>query len=120
MNTLLLVGIGGMAGSLARFVLGRWVARQWIDRFPWGTWSINISGATLLGALTALHPHPASTLLLADGFLGAFTTFSTYMYETCTLINDKEYRLALLYLWGSTLPGLLGFAGGTGLVHALR
>ncbi len=109
----LLVGVGGAAGSLARFVIGRAIARKMKREFPWGTFIINISGAFLLGlAVTAGLPGNMY-ILAADGFLGAFTTFSTFMYEGVELFRGNETRSAIFYILGSLFIGLVGFIIGS-------
>src|SRR5437867_8124037 len=87
----LLVGVGGFVGANARFVMARWVGSFVEGRFPLGTFLINVSGSFLLGMLGALVSQrlvpnaDALRLALGVGFLGAFTTFSTFEYETLAL-----------------------------------
>lgn len=83
--------------------------------FPWGTFIINISGALLLGLVCSRSPGRNYYLLLADGFLGAYTTFSTFMYEGFHLFQDHETANALLYIGGSFLLGIAGFLGGSAI-----
>jgi len=87
---LLLVGIGGSLGSLVRYILGKRIAEKYSTTFPVGTFIINISGAFLLGIVSALEPGRSASLLIADGFLGAYTTFSTFMYEGFNLFEENE------------------------------
>lgn len=90
---LFLVGIGGMLGALSRFLLSTWITSKASSRFPFATWIINISGSFCLGILAAYHLKntiPEWTwLLLGTGFLGAFTTFSTFAYETILLLKKR-------------------------------
>jgi CrcB protein len=109
----LMVGIGGFLGANARYVVGGWITRQWETQFPWGTFVINVTGSFLLGALlAALNARPTASahyrLFFAVGFLGAYTTFSTFSYETLRLAKDQSVVTALLNITGSVLLGLIG------------
>ncbi|APC07639.1 fluoride efflux transporter CrcB [Neomoorella thermoacetica] len=104
------VGCGGIAGTLARFLLSRWLGNRVRGTWPLGTLFVNLSGVFLLGLLLALPQGrlPANvTLALGTGFVGAYTTFSTFTYETVTMIGDGEGKRALAYSLGSILGGLL-------------
>lgn len=118
--TVLLVGVGGAAGSVARYVLGRAVSKRAGDAFPWGTLAVNISGALLLGVVTGLDVPHGAALLLADGFLGAYTTFSTFMFEGFHLFRNRRHLNALVYIGGSLLLGAAFFAAGYALAGAIR
>lgn len=106
-----LVAIGGMFGAAARFLLGKWVTSKINSSFPFGTWGINISGSFLLGLLAALHVKNMAPdwmwLLLGIGFLGAFTTFSTFAYETIQMLQRKENRPAAIYVVTSVAFSIL-------------
>ena len=108
----LLVGIGGMFGSIARYKLGKYVSQRSKSGFPLGTFFINVTGALLLGILTGLQTFETIYTLLGDGFLGAYTTFSTFMYEGFNLFQDREKLNAFIYILGSLILGILGFAVG--------
>ena len=112
---ILLVGVGGAAGSVARYALGRVIAKSTKGSFPWGTMIINITGALLLGIVTGLKVPHGLALLLADGFLGAYTTFSTFMYEGFHLFKDRKWLNAIVYVAGSLAMGVVFFAAGFGL-----
>ena len=108
-----MVGIGGFLGANARYVVGGWITRQWDTQFPWGTFVINVTGSFLLGVLLAvLNARPTASahhrLFFAVGFLGAYTTFSTFSYETLRLAQDQSVVTALLNITGSVLLGLIG------------
>jgi CrcB protein len=114
----LLVGIGGFIGANARFVLGQLVGRLFESRFPLGTVVINISGSFLLGVLgviVAQRVSPQSEamrLALGVGFLGAFTTFSTFEFETHALIEDGSWLAATANIFASLFVGLLAVRAG--------
>lgn len=118
---LLIVGLGGSLGAIARYTLGGWAQRKFGIGFPYGTFFINVSGSFLLGLFATLALRSAWNeqwrLFLAIGFLGAYTTFSTFEYETLMLIAEgRQYRTAALYLLGSVIVGL--FAAYLGIVAA--
>ena len=120
----LLVGLGGFLGANARYVVSRWAAGAWPGAFPWGTLLINVSGSFLLGLLAALATARLRLpeeyrLLLAVGFLGAYTTFSTLTQETLELFERGEPLRAAAYVAGSVLLGLLAALLGTALGRAL-
>lgn len=113
----LLVALGGAFGAVARYLVGGWIAA--IDSvFPVGTLVINISGSFLLGFLyvLALERFLVSSewrLVLATGFLGAYTTFSTFSYETLKLVEDGAILAATLNVSLSIVGGLLAVYLGT-------
>jgi len=121
MNRLLpffLVGIGGFLGANARYVTAKWVG-TWVDaRFPLGTFLINMSGSFLLGLLggllaAKLVPRGDDVrLALGVGFLGAFTTFSTFEFETHALFEDGVWLTALTNIFLSLFLGLLAVRAG--------
>ena len=108
----LLVGIGAIFGALARYQLGKIVSKRCKTNFPLGTLIINISGAMLLGIVFGMDANDNAILLLADGFLGAYTTFSTFMYESYSLIHKDCKRTALAYLLVSLVLGITGYLAG--------
>ena len=114
----LLVGIGGFIGANARFVVARVVGAMFETRFPLGTFVINVSGSFLLGVLgtvVAQKVMPSSEsmrLALGVGFLGAFTTFSTFEFETHALLEDGSWLTATTNMFGSLFVGLLAVRAG--------
>ena len=114
----LLVGIGGFIGANARFVVARLAGTLFETRFPLGTFVINISGSFLLGVLGTLvaqkvMPNSESMrLALGVGFLGAFTTFSTFEFETHALIEDGSWLTATTNVFASLFVGLLAVRAG--------
>ena len=109
---MVLVGIGGAFGGLCRFQLGKAISQRSNTAFPIGTFVINITGAFLLGVLTSIHVGNRTYLLLGDGFLGAYTTFSTFMYEGFHLFQENEKLHALAYLLGTLFFGIIGYVCG--------
>ncbi len=109
---LILVGIGGAFGGLVRFQLGKIISQKSNTTFPIGTFIINITGAILLGIITSINTENSVYLLLGDGFLGAYTTFSTFMYEGFNLFQKNEKMNAFIYILGSLFFGIIGYAAG--------
>ena len=119
----LMVMLGGAAGSLARFALGAAIMNRVGGRFPLGTVVINITGSFLVGFIMTmlterLSPHPNWRLLLVVGFLGGYTTFSSFEWETFGLVRDGGRWLALINVAGSVLLGY--FAVWLGAVIAAK
>ena len=114
---------GGMAGTLARVWLGRHFAGDAGD-WPWATFAINISGSFALAYLaTQLHERPPSSFiqpLLASGFCGAYTTFSTMQVETLRIIDRHGYGLAAGYAGASVAAGLAAIAAASSLARRRR
>ncbi len=108
-----LVGVGGFLGANARYLTARWVDTLVAGRFPLGTFVINTSGSFLLGLVggvlaTWLVPQADNVrLALGVGFLGAFTTFSTFEMETHALFEDGVWLTALTNIVASVVLGLL-------------
>jgi CrcB protein len=101
MQNWLIIGAGGFLGAVARYALGVWIGQKWGRLFPLGTLSINVSGSFLIGLLMSLFTerflvNPQWRLFLVVGFLGAYTTFSTFEYETGGLLRDGEWNLAVM------------------------
>jgi CrcB protein len=106
------VAVCGAAGALARFHLDAFVQRRATSDFPLGTLAVNLTGSFLLGLLTGLDVASDTMLVLGTGFLGSYTTFSTWMLETERLAEDGESRLALANLAASLAAGLAIAAAG--------
>lgn len=111
MQSFFLVGIAGAVGAVSRYGIGLLAERSLGSHFAFGTLLVNVIGCLALGFLleldrgTALVTHPMR-LLLAVGFLGAFTTFSTFGYETIRYVQDGASHLALLNVSANLLLGL--------------
>ena len=101
------VGAMGALGALGRFRVGNAVTARRPTDFPLGTYVVNLTGGFALGLLTGLSVGGDALLLLGTGFLGGYTTFSTWMVETQRLGENGEWSLVWLYLFGSMLAGLV-------------
>lgn len=112
MMNVLVIGIGGFVGSVARYGIAVWIGRRWGRSFPLGTFVVNVSGSFLIGLLMTLMAerftvNPQWRLLLVVGFLGAYTTFSTFEYETGALLKDGEWLFAGLNVVLSVIAGFV-------------
>lgn len=122
--SLLLVASFGAAGAVSRWALDKWVNGLVAGDFPWGTWAVNLLGAFALGVLIALAverlpEHPNWRLALGVGFLGSFTTFSTYAWETVNLAERGSPELAFLNAAGMIAVGVACAFAGLALGRAL-
>jgi fluoride exporter len=121
---LILIGLGGFAGAISRYLVDGLVSDRTAGAFPWGTLVVNLTGSFVLGLLFALTAERA--ILPADirgpvmiGFIGAYTTFSTYMLESWGLLESGSWAPALANLGGSVVLGLIAVAAGLTLGRAL-
>ncbi|MEW6515539.1 MAG: fluoride efflux transporter CrcB [candidate division FCPU426 bacterium] len=113
--------LGSAAGGLARYLLASSVYRVAGAGFPYGTLAVNLAGCFLLGLLAGLAEDklllgPDARLLLMIGFCGAFTTFSTFIFETDNLLREGEWLAALLNVTVSVFLGFALFRGGRMLI----
>ncbi len=102
MTRLLAVALGGAFGAVSRYLISGWVARLTHESaFPYGTLAVNVTGSFLLGLMMGLGGEgrlllpPAVRVVLGIGFLGAFTTFSTFSYETVEALRIGDFRVAV-------------------------
>ena len=114
------VAVGGAFGALARYALDTWVSERTGGLFPWGTLIINVSGAFLLGLLATLAVDrsvlsPEIRPIAMIGFLGAYTTFSTWMLDCWRLAQTGAWPLAAANLLGSVALGLAAVGLGIAL-----
>lgn len=103
---ILLVGLGGAAGSIMRYLVSVFVAKYALFAFPLGTFLINLIGCFCIGLFTNIIPSTNLRILLIIGFCGGFTTFSTFANETLALINNNQYLLAFVYALSSCILGV--------------
>src|SRR5215468_3938654 len=107
-RNILLVGLGGLLGSIARYLVTVLFAGQFATSFPLATFVVNISGCFIIGILFALSERgsglsPEWRIFLTTGFCGGFTTFSTFSYESIKLIQDGEFFYLGMYVVLSVL-----------------
>lgn len=117
------VAAGGLVGAPSRYLVDRAVTNRLASDLPWGTFVINMTGSLLLGLLTGLslgHHLPAvPKALLATGFCGAYTTFSTFTFETVRLIEEGQLVEAAGTVLGGVVIGLGAAAAGVAIGLAL-
>lgn len=111
MQKYLLIAAGGALGSIARYWVGSTIAGRMGTKFPYGTFVINLTACVIIGfSLTYLGKHielsPAWRFLIPIGFIGAYSTFSTYEWETLSTLRSGAFALAALYAVGSLIAGL--------------
>ena len=121
---IVLVGVGGFFGAIARRVVDLWVTDRANSAFPFGTLVVNLSGAFVLGLLFAWATErdvlPAEIRApVMIGFIGAYTTFSTWMLESWRLVEDGAWQLAALNIAGSVALGLVAVVAGLAVGRAL-
>ncbi len=112
MTKYLLVGIGGALGSVLRFWAGGYITNRMGTRFPYGTFAINVTASFLIGFIVTLMAERAHwdanwRYLIPIGFIGGYSTFSTFEFESFRLLQDGEMILAALNLVGSVVCGFV-------------
>ncbi|WP_024513211.1 fluoride efflux transporter CrcB [Bradyrhizobium sp. ARR65] len=127
MSGLISVVLGSVLGAMARYFVSGFVARRIGETFPWGTLLINVSGAFVIGIFGGLARDPASALAMPNpwlfavtGFLGAYTTVSSFSLQTLALARDGEQARAAGYVIVSVALALSAAALGFALVDALK
>ena len=119
------VALGGGLGATTRYLLGGWVVGRLGGAFPFHTLLINVSGSLAIGLLLVLLTErlvvdPAWRLLLVVGFLGGYTTFSSYTFEAVSLLEEGDWLAALGYVVGSNGLGLVAAYLGMLLAREIR
>ncbi len=117
MQTAVLIGIGAFVGANLRYLMSTWIGSQFGQNFPYGTLLINVSGSFLLAvfiAWAARHTAlaPQLRLLIAVGFCGGYTTYSSFTNETIALIQREEWMMAGFYIIATNLLCLLAVLPG--------
>ena len=112
MTTYLIIGIGGFLGAVSRYAVSLWIGQRWGRIFPLGTFVVNVSGSFFVSLLMSLFTekflvNPHFRLFLVIGFLGAYTTFSTFEYETGNLVKDGEWFIAFANVVFSVIAGFM-------------
>jgi len=120
----LLIAIGGGLGSIARYWVGSTISGRMGTRFPYGTFVINLTACLIIGfSITYLGKrvglNPAWRYLIPVGFVGAYSTFSTYEWETLSTLRSGAFALASLYALGSLILGLVAVWLGAALAETV-
>lgn len=118
LNAIFLVGLGGFLGAIARYAVGSAVAARWGTSWPIGTFLINISGCFAIAFFLTLTTERVVVdegwrFFFPTGFVGAYTTFSTFEYETVRLVQDGAWKRALAYVVLSVVVGFFAVLGAT-------
>ena len=116
------IAAGGALGALARYLMSEWVDKLYVGRVPWGTLSVNFVGSVLIGLIFVVIVekqliHTDFKHFLVAGFLGAFTTYSTFSLDSFRLIEDGHFMIAFLYVISTTGICLLGVCLGIYLMR---
>jgi CrcB protein len=119
-----LIAFGGALGSMARYWVGSTIANRVGTKFPYGTFVINITACVIIGfSLTFLAKraglNPAWRFLVPVGFIGAYSTFSTYEWETLSTMRTGAFFLAALYAISSLILGLAAVWGGSAIAEMI-
>ena len=120
------VSLGAIAGSLSRYYLSIWLAQLFGTSFPYATLFVNLTGSFTMGLLTtlvlerALFLSPEVLLLVAVGFLGSYTTFSTYELDVINLVRESGLNIAVLYWLGSSVFGCFSLYLGMIIARLIR
>jgi fluoride exporter len=118
------VGLGAVLGANLRYAISNWAAGRWGSDFPYGTLTVNVTGAFVIGLFLAAIAarsglSPLVRLFFVTGFLGGYTTFSSYAWEALALGSDGAWARFGLYVLGSNMVGLMGVWIGAKLGGAL-
>jgi CrcB protein len=119
-RTLVAIIVAGAVGAVCRYELDGFVSNRVIGQVPWGTFAVNISGCLLIGFLSTLLTErfaidPALRIGITVGFVGSYTTFSTWMLESTQLAQNGSLMIAALNLGGSVIAGGLAVLAGAAL-----
>ncbi|MCL4870798.1 MAG: fluoride efflux transporter CrcB [Anaerolineae bacterium] len=125
MNRYLLIALGAAAGANARYLIGLWAGNRLGADFPYGTLIVNLSGSFILGLLLTLATgrltlSPEARLLLTVGFLGSFTTFSSYTFETINLLREATLWRAAVNIMANNVAGIVCAILGVALARWLQ
>jgi fluoride exporter len=124
LNRYLLIALGGALGSMLRYFIGSTMAERFGVRFPFGTLIVNISACFLIGlTLEYLNHHaglsPAWRFLIPIGFIGGFSTFSTFEWETWASFTSGAFWIAIAYVAASIVAGLIAVGAGVATARTL-
>lgn len=122
-RTPIAISLGAIAGALSRYYLTLWFAQHFGTAFPYGTFFINLTGCFAMGFFVTLALEhvaiitPEVRLMVTTGFLGAYTTFSTYGLESLTLLRERNFSAVSFYWAGSAILGIISVQLGVILAH---
>jgi CrcB protein len=121
-KNILLVGLGGGLGSMARYCCQRWITMNYLSSFPWGTFAVNIIGCFLIGIFWGLsfrsfQGNENWKLFLMTGLCGGYTTFSAFTLEGIGLIKEQKMFLFFSYIAASVILGLAATFAGMKLIR---
>lgn len=124
LKNIVMVALGGSAGSVLRYLCQRWVYQFYPHPFPWGTLIVNVAGCFLIGVFYSMSEKssvltPEWRLLLTTGFCGGFTTFSAFAFENLTLLRSGDVTYFILYILISVVLGIASVLGGITLIKLL-
>jgi CrcB protein len=125
LQSLLAVFTGGGLGSAVRFGVTFAFTQRFGPGFPWATFFINVTGSFLIGVIAELVAtrasagSPALRLFFVTGFLGGYTTFSTFSFDTMQLVGDRAVMLAVAYAAGSVILGVIAAFGGVAFARSI-
>ena len=124
MNNILLIAIGGALGSVSRYGCQAWIYQHYPHPFPYGTFAVNILGSLLIGLFFGLSEKgnlmsPEWRIFLTTGFCGGYTTFSTFSFETLSLLRNGEFAYAITYVLLSVILGLVAVWAGIFVIKIL-
>ncbi len=116
-KNILLIGLGGGLGSIARYLCQKWFMDHYPHSFPWGTFTVNFIGCFLIGlfwaiAFKSFSGNESWKLFLMTGICGGFTTFSAFTLEGIGLVKEQRLGLFFVYIGGSVVIGLLATYAG--------
>jgi fluoride exporter len=120
------VSLGAIAGALSRYYLSIWITQRLGTSFPYATLIINLTGSFAMGLLATLVLErvllisPEVLLLIATGFLGSYTTFSSYELDTINLVQESSFDKAIIYWFGSAVMGAVSLYLGISTAKFMR
>ncbi len=122
--TAVLVALGASVGAPLRYLVDRWLQLRTESDLPWGTFTVNVTGSLILGALAGLVAVGAVgsgvAAAVGTGFCGALTTFSSFGYETVRMLEEGSWGAALVNVSATLAVGLVAVTAGWGLAHLLH
>lgn len=123
MKIILAIGLGSCLGGISRYLLSQFIQNKFLSTYPFGTLAVNIIGCFLIGIIFGLSERGNFTMIwrlfLVTGFLGGFTTFSSFSNETVALLRDGEIWHAFSYIMSSVVIGLIATFSGISLIKLL-